>query len=151
MKPHPRTESWHIPKKHALGPVNLVSLTIHDLDRDFSAIVESAEAIKAANPGMSWPDGLTREQNLIDLAWHQREFDACRSFAWVIEDKSSKYLGCLYVYPSISGDNTADVRWWWRSSVAVDENGFREDLLRWFSEPSWPDLDFCLPIAKSNE
>ena len=151
MKPHPHVEDWNIPKIHSLGSVNLASLTIHDLERDFSAILDSAEAIKAANPGMSWPDGLTREQNLIDLAWHQREFESSRSFAWVIEDRSSEYLGCLYVYPSISGDNTADVRWWWRTGIDVDEREFRENLLRWLNGPGWPNLDFLLPVSQSKE
>lgn len=70
MRPHPQFKAHAIPRTHVLGEFTLKSLSIGDLDRDFEAIMESAAEIKAANPGSTWPDGLTREKNLIDLAWH---------------------------------------------------------------------------------
>lgn len=79
MKPHPLFKNRTIPSVHALGEFILRALSVNDLERDFSAAKESAADIKAANPGSSWPDGLTKEKNLIDLAWHQREFEARRS------------------------------------------------------------------------
>ena len=46
-------------------------------------------------PGDTWPDGLTLEVNLIDLAWHQREFTIGHSFAYtVMNDDESRCLGC---------------------------------------------------------
>lgn len=151
MKPHPRFQNWTIPERYTLGSVNLKSLTIHDMERDYSAIMESAADFKAAHPGMSWPDDLTREQNLIDLAWHQKEFSARRSFAWVIQDTHSNYLGCLYVYPSIAGDDIADVRWWWRTGAHIDARLFRKNLINWLNSPSWPELNFLLPITSNDE
>ncbi|HVW91554.1 MAG TPA: hypothetical protein VHB74_03010 [Devosia sp.] len=127
-----------------LGEFTLRALSIDDLERDFSAVMESAAAIKAANPGSNWPEGLTKEKNLIDLAWHQREFEARRSFAWVIEDGDGEYLGCLYVYPSIAGETSADVVWWWRSGRATSDQSFRENLLAWLSAGDWPRLDYRL-------
>lgn len=144
MKPHPLFRSQSIPALHALGAVTLKALSIHDLERDFSAVMESAADIKAANPGSSWPDGLTREKNLIDLAWHQREFEARRSFAWVIESADGQYLGCLYVYPSIAGEPSADVVWWWRSGAVVSRPAFRQELLEWLSGDDWPRLHYML-------
>ncbi len=99
--------------------------------------MDSAADIKAASPGSSWPDGLTKEKNLIDLAWHQREFEACRSFAWVIEN-NGEYLGCLYIYPSIAGEKSADVVWWWRTGAVVSKVSFRKHLLEWVTSSDWP-------------
>lgn len=144
MRPHPLFKNRAIPVVHALGDVTLHALSVHDLERDFSAVMESAADIKAANPGSSWPDGLTMEKNLIDLAWHQREFEAQRSFAWVIEDAGASYLGCLYVYPSIAGEHAADVVWWWRSGATVDKPGFRELLEEWLAGDPWPPLTYRL-------
>ena len=144
MRPHPLLKGWSIPAEHRLGEVRLKALTVQDLDRDFAAVMESAADIKAANPGSSWPDGLTRDKNLIDLAWHQREFEARRSFAWVIENEDGDYLGCLYVYPSIAGEQAADVSWWWRTGAVVSRQAFREDLWAWLSGRDWPKLDYRL-------
>jgi len=144
MRPHPLFKNRSIPAAHALGDFRLKALTIDDLDRDFSAVMESAAEIRAANPGSRWPDGLTKAKNLIDLAWHQREFEARRSFAWVIENAGGKYLGCLYVYPSIDGENSADVVWWWRKGIAVSNQTFRERLLDWLSGSDWPPLTYHL-------
>lgn len=142
MKPHPLFKGRTIPALHTLGEVTLKALSIADLDRDFSAIMASAADIKAANPGSSWPDGLTKEKNLIDLAWHQREFEARRSFAWVIESPDGAYLGCLYVYPSIAGETSADVIWWWRTGAVAARQSFREHLLEWMSGSDWPRLTY---------
>jgi len=43
-------------------------LTVRDVVADFEAIRDRAP-------------GLTLEQNLIDLGWHQKEFQTRRSFA----------------------------------------------------------------------
>lgn len=144
MKPHPLFKNRSIPSVHVLGDFTLKALSVDDLERDFSAVMESAADIKAANPGSIWPDGLTKEKNFIDLAWHQREFEARRSFAWVIEDTDGAYLGCLYVYPSIAGETSADVIWWWRTGVAVSNQAFRAHLLEWVSGEAWPPLTYKL-------
>ena len=144
MKPHPSFESWPIPTVHILGEFTLRALSVDDVERDFAAVMESAAEIKAANPGLTWPDGLTKEKNLIDLAWHQKEFEARRSFAWVIENVARDYLGCLYVYPSIAGDKTADVTWWWRTGAVADRQRFRQHLSDWFVGSGWPALRYRL-------
>jgi hypothetical protein len=142
MKPHPLFKNQSIPAVHVLGDFTLRALSINDLERDFSAVMESAADIKAANPQSSWPEGLTKEKNLIDLAWHQREFEARRSFAWVVENVDGAYLGCLYVYPSIAGTKSADVVWWWRTGMVVSKQLFRERLLEWVSGSDWPRLTY---------
>lgn len=144
MKPHPLFKNRSVPTTHILGDFTLKALSTSDLERDFSAVMESAADIKAANPGSSWPEGLTKEKNLIDLAWHQREFEARRSFAWVIESSDGEYLGCLYVYPSIAGEKSAEVIWWWRTGTAVSKESFRNYLLEWVSGSDWPPLIYKL-------
>ena len=142
MRPHPLFESWSIPAVHVLGDFTLRALSINDLERDFRAVTESAADIKAANPGSSRPDGLTKEKNLIDLAWHQREFEARRSFAWVIEGADGTYLGCLYVYPSMTGEKSAEVAWWWRTGPVTRRSLFREHVVAWLSGDDWPRLTY---------
>ncbi len=144
MKPHPLFRDRSIPAIRGLGEFTLKALSINDLERDFSAVMDSAADIRAANPGSSWPEGLTKEKNLIDLAWHQREFEAGRSFAWVIENIAGEYLGCLYIYPSIAGEKSADVVWWWRRGAVVSKESFRKHLLEWVSGGEWPRLDYKL-------
>ncbi len=144
MEPHPLFKNSSIPAVHMLGQFTLKALSINDLERDFSAVMESAADIKAANPKSSWPEGLTKEKNLIDLAWHQREFEALRSFAWVMESTEGEYVGCLYVYPSIAGEKSAEVVWWWRTGAVVSRQSFRERLLEWLSGSDWPRLNYKL-------
>lgn len=144
MRPHPHFIGWEIPWEFSLGQVTLRALTVSDVDRDFSAVMESSAQLKAANPTRSWPDGLTLKQNLIDVAWHQKEFQSKRSFAWIIQDQNGSYLGCLYVYPSIAGEKTADVYWWWRSGTSIDTTVFENKLRNWLSSDDWPELEFRL-------
>ena len=143
MKPHPNFVDLTIPANFRLGEFVLKALTIKDLDRDFAAVMQSATEIRAANPTSEWPsDEMTLEENMIDLAWHQREFEALRSFAWVIEDVTGNYAGCAYVYPSISGEKAADVTWWWRTGTSVARRQFRRLFLDWLAGPDWPSLEY---------
>ena len=75
-------------------------LTVNDVVKDFEAVTTSKEHLHDIwGPG--WPDGLTLEQNLIDLGWHQKEFQRRRSFAYtVVALDESRVLGCVYIYPT---------------------------------------------------
>jgi len=113
MKPHPSFRHYDIPWTYRLGAFFLKALTIKDLDRDYAAVMEAAREIEPDHPDSNSPaDEMSHEQNMIDLAWHQREFAARRSYAWVIEDNLGEYLGCAYVYPAINGELVADPKWW---------------------------------------
>lgn len=144
MRPHPLFKGTSIPTEQALGTFVLRVLTVADVDRDFAAVMESAADIKSANPESSWPQGLTRDENFLDLAWHQREFESRRSFAWVVEDLAGDYLGCLYVYPSLAGEKAADVHWWWRTGARADKAVFRDLLRAWLADAPWPVLEYTL-------
>ncbi len=67
---------------------------------DYISVINNAELIKKTRGG-SWPDlnWLNIEEDLIDLSWHQREFENESSFAFVLYSRDKKYIGCVYLYP----------------------------------------------------
>jgi predicted pyridoxine 5'-phosphate oxidase superfamily flavin-nucleotide-binding protein len=84
-------------------------LSVGDVDADFEAIRERV----APDGAMRGSPRLTREQNLIDLGWHEKEFQLGRSFAYtVVAPDESRVLGCVYVSPDDQAD--AQVRLWVR-------------------------------------
>jgi hypothetical protein len=141
VRPHPAFVGREIPREQALGPFRLRWLTPEDLEEDYRAVMESAEALSVRSVS-GWPVGLTKEADAVDLAWHRREFEALRSFAWVVEDEGGAYLGCAYVYLDWSPEGPMLPVWWFRTSVAgrVDEADFRARFLDWISGPPWPAL-----------
>jgi hypothetical protein len=76
-------------------------LTVNDVVKDYDAVMTSLEHLKTIWPGGSWPEGLTFEQDLIDLGWHQKEFQRRTSFAYtVVTPSESKVTGCVYINPT---------------------------------------------------
>jgi hypothetical protein len=110
-------DDFHIPAGLETIEFRLRMLTVNDVVKDFEAVVTSAEHLKQVFPGGAWPDGLTLEQNLIDLGWHQKEFQNRTSFAYTVVDPSdSRVLGCVYVYPARKRGYDAVVYLWARQS-----------------------------------
>jgi hypothetical protein len=86
-----------VPQKLETSEFRLRMLTINDVVRDYDAVMSSVEHLKTIWPASTWPDGLTLEQNLIDLGWHQKEFQMRRSFAYtVVTPSESQVTGCVY-------------------------------------------------------
>ena len=85
-------------------------LSIHDLVKDFDAVMSSRERLWArfAAP-WGWPRAdLSLEQDLIDLAWHQKEFQRRTSFAYAaMSPDGARLLGCVYIEPLVVRDETA--------------------------------------------
>lgn len=116
-------------------------LTINDLVKDYDAVMSSVEHLAGVfGPDDSWPAGLTLEEDLVDLGWHQKEFELRRSFAYTVMNlDESRCLGCVYIDPSekLGFDATA-VLWVRQSEVG---NGLDEKLYstirRWLSEEWW--------------
>ena len=116
-------------------------LTVRDVTRDFDAVMSSREyLIDHFKPETSWPDGLTIEQNLIDLGWHEYEFQNHTSFAYTITDLTDELtLGCCYIYPSQLDEHEVSVSYWIRSSelnTGLSQH-VAEALQQWISK-NWP-------------
>src|SRR3954470_141479 len=120
---------------------HLRMLTIHDLVKDYDAVMTSADRLGGLrDPGDDWPRGLTLEEDLIDLAWHQREFTLRHSFAYTVMSPDERTcLGCVYLNPTGSASHDAQAFYWVRTSEAA--GGLDERLgaavRTWLAE-SWP-------------
>ncbi|MGJ6962317.1 GNAT family N-acetyltransferase [Streptosporangium sp. G11] len=117
-------------------------ITIHDAVRDFDAVMSSAAPLRERFPLWGgWPlDDMTLENNLIDLAWHQKEALLRRSFNYaVMSPDESRLLGCVYVDPPEKRGADADVSFW----VRADEEGTGleeelEPVVRAWLDEAWP-------------
>ena len=109
-------------------------LTRNDLKEDMEAVNSSLDTIRKTRGGV-WPEeAVTEEFDLLDLAWHEREFRDKDSFAYVVYTDKGEYVGCFYLYPM--GHRTQlteelleydiDVSWWVTESFY--EKGYYEKL-----------------------
>ena len=106
-----------IPEKMETEGYRLRMLSIDDVEKDFEAVISSAKHVSKVWPDSDWPDGLTLKQNLIDLGWHEKEFQNRTSFAYtMVTLDESKVLGCVYFYPTTKADHDAEVFIWVRES-----------------------------------
>ncbi len=116
-----------VPERLETAEFHLRMLTVNDVVKDYDAVMSSVDHCKTVWPGGKWPTGLTLEQNLIDLGWHQKEFQTRRSFAFtVVNPEESKVLGCVYVLPTRKPGYDAEVYLWARQS---ELSGGLEDRL----------------------
>ena len=115
-------------------------LTLNDVIKDYDAVMSSAEHLQAVWPNSGWPEGLTIEQNLIDLGWHQKEFQNRSSFAYtMVTPDESKVIGCVYIYPTLAPSYDSEVYLWVRASELQDGLDARlfDRVRRWLAE-DWP-------------
>jgi hypothetical protein len=117
-------------------------LTINDVLKDYDAVMSSIDHLKGIfGPSSSWPSAdLTLEQDLIDLGWHQKEFQIGSSFAYTVMSlDESRCLGCVYVDPSEkAGYDAKVILWVCQSEVrkGLDEKLFSAVKI-WLSEEWW--------------
>lgn len=127
-------EDFAVPQTLEHPRFRLRQLTVHDVDKDLEAIHE--RVLKDGTPD-PWLD-TTREENLVDLGWHQKEFELRRSFAYtVVAPDEGRVLGCVYLYPHEESD--VEVRMWVRRSAW--EEGLDPELervVRAWIEEEWP-------------
>ena len=88
-------EAFEVPAELVTEDYRLRMLSIHDVVKDFDAVMASADHLPETFPNWGgWPEGRTVEDNLIDLAWHHREFTNRTSFTYtVISLDEPKALG----------------------------------------------------------
>jgi hypothetical protein len=110
----------------------LRSITIHDAFKDYDAVMSSRDHLWSRFGAIwGWPaEGLSIEQNIIDLAWHQKEFQLRSSFDYAVMSlDGSRLLGCVYIDPPHESGTDADVWFWARRS---ELSGGLEDHLGQF-------------------
>ncbi|NHC47118.1 GNAT family N-acetyltransferase [Motilibacter aurantiacus] len=136
----PRDFRLPLPVEHER--FTLRHITVHDVIRDYDAVMSSRERLWAQfGEVWGWPaEGLTIEQDLIDLAWHQKEGDLRRAFNLaLLSPDGSQLLGCVYVDPPEKAGADADVAFWVRASEAGTglEAELEAFVRRWLAE-EWP-------------
>lgn len=113
MDPHPDFTDTTLPREADVGPFRLGPLGPAQAEEDFE-VVTTSEAVLVGVFGSDWPKGLTLDENRVDMGWHDREFTAKRSFAWIVRDAEGAYLGCAYLYPDIGSTGRGQVVTWIR-------------------------------------
>ena len=136
-------ENFDVPKGLVNEKFRLRMLTIHDLVKDYDAVMSNTEHLRktfSAISSSNWPDGLTLEEDLVDLGWHHREFTLRYSFAYTVMSlDESSCLGCQYIYPCRKTGYHAVVPMWVRTSELI--NSLDAELYScvktWIDE-AWP-------------
>ena len=115
-------------------------LTVNDVVKDFDAVMSSAIELAELWPAKSWPSGLTLEQDLIDLGWHQKEFQRRSSFAYtVVALDESRVLGCVYLRPTRKQGYDADVSSWMRETkIGAGADAELFTTVKAWVERAWP-------------
>ena len=141
-----RSKSQFVPKEFVVpselstADFTLRMLSVDDLERDFEAVTSSAARLTKVWPDSGWPAGLTLRQNLIDLGWHEKEFQKRTSFAYtMVAPDESKVLGCVYFYPTDKAEYDAEVFLWVRDNEVAGEldKELFEVVQRWLAS-DWP-------------
>jgi hypothetical protein len=141
---------FEVPERLETSEFRLRMLTVNDVVKDYDAVMTSAEHLRKVFPGGSWPEGLTLEQNLIDLGWHQKEFQKRRSFAYtVVTPSESAVVGCVYIDPTRKRGYDAEIHLWARQSELASglETRLYTAVKEWinrewpFEKPAFPGRD----------
>lgn len=115
-------------------------LTIDDVVRDYDAVMSSRERlIGTFGSGSSWPGAdLSIKQNLIDLGWHQKEFQKRSSFAYtLVNPEDTLTIGCFYIYPEAPDGFDGSLYLWVRTSHAHMDAEVFSAVKQWVEEV-WP-------------
>jgi hypothetical protein len=127
-------DAFDVPAGLEHARFRLRMLTVDDVVKDFDAICSRVNHEGAPQP----PFVPTIAQNLVDLGWHQKEFELRRSFAYtVVAPDEAEVLGCVYLDPS----ETHDVRvWLWVRQTAWDDglDPVLEAAVREWVATRWP-------------
>ncbi len=148
-------KTFAVPEELQTPDFKLRMLAISDVVKDYDAVISSKSQLLELFPHWGgWPEGLTIEDNLIDLGWHHREFTNRTSFAYtVVSLDGSQVLGCVYINPTRKSGFDASVSFWARESNQGDpadvalETAVKEWIAKhWpFESVAYPGRD--IPLA----
>ena len=138
---------YKVPTIFETDEFRLRMLSIEDVEMDYEAVMDSVTHLSKVWPDSGWPEGLTLQKNLIDLAWHQKEFERRTSFAYtVVTLNEERVIGCVYFYPTVKREYDAEIFLWVRTSEiekGLDERLFSH-VVDWldnewpFKQPAYP-------------
>lgn len=120
----------------------LQPLTIQHAVKDYDAVMSNREYLwQRFGDIWGWPTSdLSLEQDMIDLAWHQKEFQLRSTFAYaVLSLDGMQVLGCVYIYPPQFVGTDAQVWHWVRQRDA--EPDLESDLCMFLTDwlfKHWP-------------
>lgn len=133
---------FKVPEVLETDKFRLRMLKVTDVVKDYDAVMTSIDHLQGVFGLRSqWPSkDLALEQDLIDLGWHQKEFQMRSSFAYtVMNPEENQCLGCMYIFPPTKANFDAEVYMWVRKSV-YDEGLdpiLYELVKQWIAE-KWP-------------
>jgi hypothetical protein len=132
--------SFKVPDELETKEFRLRMLTVHDVVKDYDAVMSSVDELKEIWPDSDWPEGLTLEENLIDLGWHQREFLTRSSFAYtVVSLDETRVLGCVYINPTRKRGYDAEVYLWARETeIGVGLDASLYSAVKLWLTTEWP-------------
>lgn len=135
-------QNFDVPEQLETDNFRIRVLTVNDVVKDYDAVMSSLEHLQGQFlEEWGWPrDDLSLEQDLIDLGWHQKEFQMRSSFAYtVVTLDESRVIGCVYIFPFGKGGYDAEATMWVRSDML--ESGLDKDIYKtvrsWIAE-DWP-------------
>ena len=139
-------DDFSVPAGFVTAHLKIRKLCARDVYLDYLAVISSIDLIKRLRGGGDWPSqDLTIEDDLIDLAWHQREFERQSSFAYtVMNPDESECLGCLYIVPPHFRPNVPEgaeaVVSCWVTQKAYDAGLYAElyKAMKAWLEKEWP-------------
>ncbi len=128
--------NFQAPKDLEYEGLQAKALTRSDLKADMEGVNSSLELIRKTRGG-SWPsEPVTEDFDLLDLAWHEREFRDGTSYAYVVYDDKGAYIGCFYLYPMGARTELSEYLMeydvdasWWVTTEAYDK-GYYEKLYK---------------------
>ena len=142
-------QDFNIPEFLENDHFRLRKLTVNDVVKDYEAVMTSVDHLRGVfGPNSKWPSKeLTLEQDLIDLGWHQKEFQRRTSFAYtVMSPDESICLGCVYIDPTNKSGYDAEAYLWVRKSAF--QNGLDPILFNSVKEwlkNYWPFKNVAFP------
>jgi len=138
-----------VPERLETEQFRIRMLTVNDVVKDYDAVMSSLEHLQGMFlEDWGWPAAdLSLEQDLIDLGWHQKEFQRRSSFTYtVVALDESRVLGCLYIFPLGKGGYDAEATMWVRSDMlksGLDQSLFRT-VKTWLAD-EWPFAKVAYP------
>ncbi|MBK8739668.1 MAG: GNAT family N-acetyltransferase [Betaproteobacteria bacterium] len=135
-------DDFEVPAVAGTERFRLRSITIHDVFKDYDAVMSSREHLwQRFGAIWGWPAAdMTIEQNIVDLGWHQKEFTLRSSFDYAVMSlDGARLLGCVYIDPPREPGVDAEVWLWARQSelAAGLEGELERFVVDWLGR-SWP-------------